>query len=66
MYLSDTKTGEAMQGDGLFQPKFDPVILSHADRLEIWGTGFEDAGEYCEFRLMKGDEVIATRTIQGY
>lgn len=66
MYLYETKTGDAMQGDGCFQPKFDQGSLDKADRLEVWATSFNDAGEYCEFRLMSGDTTIATSTVGGY
>ena len=66
MHLYETKTGEGMQGDGFFQPKFSQEQLDQADRLEVWATSMNDAGEYCEFRLMKGDEVIATKVIRGY
>lgn len=66
MYLYMTKHGSEMQGDGFFQPKFDEDKVAQADRLEIWATNFEDNGEYCDFRLMQGDTVIASKTIQGY
>jgi len=66
MYLYETKTGDAMQGDGFFQPRFDEADIAKADRLEVWATSFNDAGEYCEFRLMKGNEVLAKSTIRGY
>ena len=66
MHLYETKTGEAMQGDGFFQPKFKQEDIDKADRLEVWATSFQDSGEYCEFRLMSGDEVIASSRIQGY
>jgi len=66
MYLYDTKTGDKMQGDGFIQPMFNEAHLSQADRLEVWATSMTDAGEYCEFRLMKGDEIVAKRTVGGY
>tara|TARA_R110000824_G_scaffold379016_2_gene570824 strand:- start:1736 stop:1936 length:201 start_codon:yes stop_codon:yes gene_type:complete len=66
MYLYETKTGEAMQGNGMFTPRFETAEIAQADRVEVWATNFEDAGEYCEFRLMNGDTVINKSTIQGY
>lgn len=66
MYLYETKTGEAMQGDGFFSPRFDEEQIKQADRVEVWATSFNDAGEYCEFRLMKGDKVLAKSQIRGY
>ena len=66
MYLYETKTGDGMQGDGFFQPCFKQEQLKEADRLEVWATSFNDANEYCDFRLMKDDKVVAESTIGGY
>jgi len=66
MYLYETKTGDSMQGDGTFQPIFNQTSLDKADRLEVWATSFSDADEYCEFRLMAGDEMLASSTIRGF
>jgi hypothetical protein len=67
MYLMETKTGDSMQGNGMFSPKFTEDELAKADRLEVWATNFDDAGgDYCDFRLMNGDKVIVSKQIQGY
>ena len=41
--------------------------IKECDRLEVWGTDFtEGNSDFCEYRLMKGDEVIWNKRIAGY
>lgn len=50
-----------------FGPGFSSEVAAKADRLEIWGSSFEDAGpDFTEFRLMAGDVVIEKRRVLGY
>jgi hypothetical protein len=67
MYLYDSKHGDAMQGDGLTQPRFDNLSILKADRLDIWASSFDDEGpDHTDFRLMKGDEFITSSKMMGY
>ena len=49
---------------------FSDADIEKADRLEVWGTKFNESSEFtddhCEFRLMNGDNVIAKRIVEGY
>lgn len=46
---------------------FPDEQVQAADRLEIIGSSFEDPGDdWCEFRLMKGQECIASQRCAGY
>jgi len=50
-----------------FGPGFTPGEVSEATRMEVWGSSFKDDGDdYCEFRLFKDNELIATRRVEGY
>jgi hypothetical protein len=70
MYLVDTITDKK-------KIKRDPMItmfvsfpeaqVDEADRLEVWGSSFKDNGDdCCEYRLMNGEKLVATRTMKGY
>jgi len=48
-------------------PQVDPAIVAEADKLEVWHTSFNDPGpDYNEFRLYKGDKLLASRKQYGY
>jgi len=41
--------------------------IQDADKIEVWATSFNDEGpDYCEFRLMKKDQVISSKRVDGY
>lgn len=49
-----------------FGPGFDPAVVEHADRLDVWGTTEDAPEDYTEFRLLKDGHVIAVARIPGY
>jgi len=51
--------------------KFPVPLTERADRIEVWGTTFDNEGDnegpdYCEFRLMKGNQILAKQIVNGY
>ncbi len=45
----------------------DSEIADLVDRLEMWGSSFEDSGaDYCEIRLYSDDNLILIKRIEGY
>jgi hypothetical protein len=63
--------GQAMDDIALSQPPFGAGFtkdqVTDADYLEHWGSSFNDKGpDFNEFRLFKNDELIETKTVQGY
>jgi len=70
MHLINTVTDELLEREALTPPPFGPgfKFLPHGTiRMEVWGTSFKDAGEYCEFRLLnEAGEVLQTRQVDGY
>lgn len=67
-YLHETVVDkEVMTRRPPFGPGFTVQEVQRAERMEVWGSGIKDpGGDYCEFRLMEGKKVLATRTISGY
>jgi len=50
-----------------FSPEFTEEEVKDADKIEVWATSFNDEGpDYCEFRLMKKDQVISSKRVDGY
>ena len=50
-----------------FGPGFTEIDINNSDRMEIWMSNFSDAGsDYVEFKLLKGEELINSRTLIGY
>lgn len=49
-----------------FGPGFTEEEAHKADTMEIHGTGFDEAGEYCLFVLKQGERTFAIRQIEGY
>lgn len=69
MYRVSSTDDKAKMLDNRFaHPGFPMEQVEQADTMELWGTKFSDdnAPDYCEFRLLKGDEVFATKRIDGY
>ena len=48
-------------------PEFTQEQVDKAERMDVWGSEFHDADEYCEFILTdkKGNRV-ATSRVEGY
>jgi hypothetical protein len=70
MYLVSKHEGEEAAkraADKLLGPGVPEDLAKQVDRLELWGTSFDDPGEdYCEWRLYSGDKLLATRYVPGY
>ena len=72
MHLYETKTNKKqileMQNDyEMWKPEFPDTMIDMADRLEIWCSSFNDAGEdFCEYRLMLGDNILDQRKVAGF
>ena len=50
-----------------YGPGFTEEEAEKADTLKILGSDFADVGpDFCEFRLIKDDEVIQTKQLKGY
>jgi len=50
-----------------FGPGFSSEQAEEADKLEVWGSSFNDPGpDYCAFKLLKAGEVVAERTVGGF
>jgi len=70
MYLVNKTTGdvsrEATQQPP-FGPGFDESLARKADRLEVWGSSFDDPGDdFCLFKLYWGDQKLGTKRVAGY
>jgi hypothetical protein len=69
-YLVETKTGEAVLTAATtdpFGPRFTAEQAEGADKMEVWGSSFADPGpDWCEFRLFKAGEQVATKRTEGY
>lgn len=64
--IQPTLTEEAMKRKP-FGPGFSKILAETADRMEVWGTSFDDDGpDCCVFRLFKGNKEIATTTVNDY
>jgi len=54
------------------RPPFGPAVLGaaagRADRMEVWGSSFDDNGpDFCEFRLFDAQgNLIAVNRVAGY
>ena len=67
MYLITTFTEKKDIREPFFGVHFSDEEVEHADRCELWGSSFSDpGGDFCEYRLMKEDRVIARRRTIGY
>jgi len=70
MYLVDTITEKnTIKRDPMITMfvSFPEADIDQADRLEVWGSSFNEGSEdCCEYRLMKGKEAIATKRVNGY
>jgi hypothetical protein len=69
MYLVDTIAKDRIQSDPMVTMfvRFSDEDVAKADRLEIWGTSFNEGGsDYCDYRLMDGDTVVVSRSVAGY
>lgn len=72
MYLMEKVEGEeAVIRRGTaskpFGPGFVRAEVAGSDRLEIWGSSFNDPGpDFCEFRFYKGAEPVVTGNVPGY
>jgi hypothetical protein len=46
---------------------FDLDDVEKADKLEVWGSSFTDAGEdYCVYKLFKDNKEIKSKRVAGY
>lgn len=69
MYLVETVAKDDIRGNQFVEMfvTFSDEQIEMADRLEVWGTNFNEGTEdYCEYRLMNGDTVIVNRRVAGY
>jgi len=62
---------QAIIQEGTANPPFGPTFsqeqVDQADRLEVWGSSFTDAGEdFCEYRLFEKGQQIATKRVAGF
>ena len=66
LYLMSTES----PAGGLFKPPFGPAFtqeqVDQADQMKTYGTTFNHPQEFTEFRLLKNDEVIFTKRVDGY
>jgi hypothetical protein len=59
--------GEIVQCPPLGFPKFTLDEVKDADKMEHWGSSFNDPGDdFNEFRVIKNDEIILTKRVDGY
>ena len=50
-----------------FGPEFTPKQAGAADKMEVWGSSFDDPGpDFCEFRLLQANQIVATKRVAGY
>jgi len=51
-----------------FGPGFPPEIAEKAEKLEVTGTSFNDAGpDYCEFRVFdRQGTLLGLKRVEGY
>ena len=70
MYLRSTLSGEGMSYATLeppFGPGFTEDQVKQADKMEVWCSGFKDPGpDFTRFKLLKGDETVASQEVGGY
>lgn len=70
MYLVQTykKTmRETASSHPPFGPAFTDEQINQADKLEVWGSSFNDPGDdFCEFRLMKNNKIIFSKRVDGF
>jgi hypothetical protein len=69
MHLVETYEGQAAIRNSVcfFLFPFNDTELAKADRLEIWGSSFNDPGEdFTEYRLIKNGVAINTKRQAGY
>ena len=75
MYLYETITEKSRMVNGFIPkymkgfmiPKFNDNHISEADRMEVWASSFkDDSSDFCEFRLIKNNEIIANERVSGY
>jgi len=72
MYLVNTWiTPKDILATGIAKPPFGGGFsleeVQQADKLELWGTYMEEEGpDSCEYRLIKEDEIISVKEVDGY
>jgi len=66
--VSETKNKGEMTEAAPFGPGFPGAKVEVAERMEVWGSGFNDPGpDFCEFRLFDAEgRKIASRRVDGY
>jgi len=71
-YLTDTaEQTTLMQFYAKTEPPFGGGFTieqaEQADKMEIWGSGFNDIGDdFCDYKLFKNNEVIENKRVTGY
>ena len=68
MYLVDTiPVSHGQPEKPYFGVQFGPDELKDADRIEVWGSSFEDAGgDFCRYQIMRENEVLYQIEDSGY
>lgn len=68
--LDQTVRGRALFTQASFNPPFGPgfekEIIEASDRMEIWMSNFEEATDYVTFKLFKDEQLISSKTLNGY
>lgn len=66
--ISETTDKTQMREPRPFGPGFPGAKVEKAERMEVWGSSFNDAGgDYCEFRLFDdAGRQIAQSRVDGY
>ncbi len=67
-HLLETHRDKETMTKPFFNVEFPPDQVAQADRLEVWGSDFEEGGkDYSLYRLMSGEsKVIAEQRSDGY
>lgn len=56
-----------LQRVGLLPSTIKPDVLSTAKKIEVWATGFKDAGpDYCEIRVTDKSGALHKGIMGGY
>jgi len=68
MYLIKTIAAKDIKSDTVVQMfnQFTDAEIDRADRLEVWGSSFNEQSDKNDFRLMKDAQVIANFILNGY
>jgi hypothetical protein len=66
LYLMSTEDPK----EGLKAPPFGPAFtqeqVDQSDKMQTYGTTFSHPEEFTEFRLIKNNETIFTKRVDGY